>query len=67
MIHDLLPVEDDVYRLVIRSGLVIILMILIVSHSYQADTQAGGTREREAILDGNVIFFYYLIYVQFLS
>ena len=26
----------------------------IFSHSYQADTQSGGTREREAILDGNV-------------
>ena len=43
-----------VLRLSVFAGPVTYLMNLIVSHSYQADTQAGGTREREAILDGNV-------------
>ena len=43
-----------VLRLSIFTGPVTYLMNLIISHSYQADTQAGGTREREAILDGNV-------------
>ena len=43
-----------VLRLLVFAGLVTYLMYLIISHSYQADTQAGGTREREAILDGNV-------------
>ena len=43
-----------VLRLSVFAGLVTYLMYLIISHSYQADTQAGGTREREAILDGNV-------------
>ena len=34
------------------------LQNMIVSHSYQADTKAGGTREREVILDGNVLVNY---------
>ena len=37
------------------NDLTAIIFFLIFSHSYQADTQAGGSREREAILDGNVL------------